>query len=206
MRRILYVAIVIVLSFFAFSCDLEIKTWEYEENNTSSLSNTSPVVSVNSNYFIRNGDTYTFKVDNIGENTGFFTQTQNRITTVDITKISGSKKTNCGIIFFAEDDLSNNTFTAFLFNPDKEISIKTFKNARSEKVLFESVLDSICDEYSKPNRISVRENNSLFEFRINNTLAGSFSLDLPSNYKTGFIVLSSASCDEEIVFEVKENI
>ena len=206
MRRILYVAIVIALSFFAFSCDLEIKTWEDEENNTSSSSNTGTIVSANSNYFIKSGDTYTFKVDNIGENTGFFTQTQNRITTADITKKSGNKKTNCGIIFFAEDDLLNNTFTAFLFNINKEISIKTFKNGRSEKVLFESVLDSIYDEYSKPNKISVRENNSLFEFRINNTLIGSFSLDLPLNYKTGFIVLSSASCDEEIVFEVKENI
>ena len=34
MRRVLYVIIFAILSFFVFSCDLKIKTWEDEEQST----------------------------------------------------------------------------------------------------------------------------------------------------------------------------
>ena len=63
MRRVLYIIIFTILSFFVFSCDLKIKTWDdKEESATGGETPISPTSISNDAFFTKSDNIITFSL------------------------------------------------------------------------------------------------------------------------------------------------
>ena len=63
MRRVLHIIIFAILSFFVFSCDLKIKTWEDEEHSTPGAETPiSPTSITNDAFFTKSNNIITFSL------------------------------------------------------------------------------------------------------------------------------------------------
>ena len=213
MRRVLYIIIFTILSFFVFSCDLKIKTWDdKEESATGGETPISPTSISNDAFFTKSDNIITFSLfPSVSLVSGTFVK---RVEDIENLKdFSIKTKVVSGNNFYYGISLLNDNasdFKAVFISCEGEIRIgSTNKGVWSDKIkIVESV--NVNKGSGKENEIRLLFNGQIgnFSLFINSVHECDFYLDgiRTANDLSYYLSVSTASSDSVVEFHLEEGV
>ena len=211
MRRVLYIIIFAILSFFVFSCDLKIKTWEDEEQSTPGAETPiSPTSISNDAFFTKSNNIITFLLSSsVSLVNGTFVK---RVEDIENLKdFSIKTKVVSGNNFYYGISLLNDNasdFKAVFISCEGEIRIGSInKGAWSDKIkIAESI--NVNKGFGKENEIRLLfdEQTGNFSLFINSVHECDFYLDgiRTADDLSYYLSVSTNSSSSVVEFHLEE--